>query len=184
MGTELGGNTAGIGRTVIGAGFGDVWWWHGAAVVLWWRVLGLLRDPSDVASPQNLAQILKHFSELMETPVKLSNNYQSISPDTQSSPEPPELILPHTHGGSLLLQGPDGAPCLPPGQDHDTPLPRDMPTHLYRAGLPELALKGQFGFFRGTMTFKNLGPEANRILAFFWPFSNVQHTSCCYLKYY
>ncbi|XP_050713614.1 ral GTPase-activating protein subunit alpha-2-like isoform X1 [Eriocheir sinensis] len=93
------------GRTVIGAGFGDVWWWHGAAVVLWWRVLGLLRDPSDVASPQNLAQILKHFSELMETPVKLSNNYQSISPDTQSSPEPPELILPHTHGGSLLLQG-------------------------------------------------------------------------------
>ncbi|XP_050713733.1 uncharacterized protein LOC126996865 [Eriocheir sinensis] len=58
------------GRTVIGAGFGDVWWWHGAAVVLWWRVLGLLRGPSDVASPQNLAQILKHFSELMETPVK------------------------------------------------------------------------------------------------------------------
>ncbi|XP_050713744.1 uncharacterized protein LOC126996870 [Eriocheir sinensis] len=41
----------------------------------------------------------------METPVKLRNNYQSISLDTQSSPEPPELILPHTHGGSLLLQG-------------------------------------------------------------------------------
>ena len=39
-------------------------------------------------------------------------------------------------------------------------------------GLPDLALKGQFGLFRGTLAFENLGLEATHISAF----STVQHS--------
>ncbi|XP_050695146.1 uncharacterized protein LOC126984889 [Eriocheir sinensis] len=78
----------------------------------------------------------------METPVKLRNNYQSISLDTQSSPEPPELILPHTHGGSLLLQDHDVAfsdhlvvPRLPACNDTHPP-EAWRPHGTHRKGLP------------------------------------------------
>lgn len=46
-------------------------WLPDVAVVLWRRVLGLLGDPNDVASPQIHAQIFKYLTELMETLVKV-----------------------------------------------------------------------------------------------------------------
>lgn len=46
-------------------------WLPDVAVVLWRRVLGLLGDPNDVASPQIHAQIFKYLSELTETLVKV-----------------------------------------------------------------------------------------------------------------
>ena len=46
-------------------------WLPDVAVVLWRRLLGLLGDPNDVASPQIHAQIFKYLSDLTETLVKV-----------------------------------------------------------------------------------------------------------------
>lgn len=46
-------------------------WLPDVAVVLWRRVLGLLGDPNDVASPLIHAQIFKYLSELTDTLVKV-----------------------------------------------------------------------------------------------------------------
>lgn len=50
-------------------------WLPDVAVVLWRRVLGLLGDPNDVASPLIHAQIFKYLSELMDTLVKVRNTF-------------------------------------------------------------------------------------------------------------
>ncbi|XP_050708752.1 ral GTPase-activating protein subunit alpha-2-like isoform X3 [Eriocheir sinensis] len=153
MQIELGGDTTSIDtlegglsseqRSVMSGGTVRGWL-PDVAVVLWRRVLGLLGDPNDVASPQIHAQIFKYLSELTETLVKLRNN-QSISLDNQSSPEPPELIPPLTLVAPWCFR----ALTLPPAyrrgkttayrllcvmmvRHHDIPLPRDMLTHFYR----------------------------------------------------
>ncbi|KAK3890821.1 hypothetical protein Pcinc_005247 [Petrolisthes cinctipes] len=102
MQIELGGDTTSIDtlegglsseqRSVMSGG-AVRGWLPDVAVVLWRRVLGLLGDPNQVASPAIHAQIFKYLSDLTDTLVKLRNN-QSISVDNQSSPEPPELIPP------------------------------------------------------------------------------------------
>lgn len=153
MQIELGGDTASIDtlegglsseqRSVMSGGTVRGWL-PDVAVVLWRRVLGLLGDPNDVASPLIHAQIFKYLSELTDTLVKLRNN-QSISVDNQSSPEPPELIPP------ILLVAPwcFRALTLPPPfhrgktlayrllcvmmvRKHDIPPPKDILTHFYR----------------------------------------------------
>ncbi|XP_068249956.1 ral GTPase-activating protein subunit alpha-2 isoform X1 [Palaemon carinicauda] len=153
MQIELGGDTASIDtlegglsseqRSVMSGGTVRGWL-PDVAVVLWRRVLGLLGDPNDVASPNTHAQIFKYLSELTETLVKLRNN-QSISLDNQSSPEPPELIPP------LLLVAPwcfkaltlpsqfhRGKTsayrllCMMMVRQHDIQPPKDILTQFYR----------------------------------------------------
>lgn len=50
-------------------------WLPDVAVVLWRRVLGLLGDPNDVASPLIHAQIFKYLSELTDTLVKVRYSF-------------------------------------------------------------------------------------------------------------
>ena len=54
-------------------------WLPDVAVVLWRRLLGLLGDPNDVASPQIHAQIFKYLSDLTETLVKVQQLYLFLS---------------------------------------------------------------------------------------------------------
>ncbi|XP_071516520.1 ral GTPase-activating protein subunit alpha-2 isoform X1 [Panulirus ornatus] len=153
MQIELGGDTTSIDtlegglssdqRSVMSGGTVRGWL-PDVAVVLWRRVLGLLGDPNDVASPLIHAQIFKYLSELMDTLVKLRNN-QSITIDNQSSPEPPELIPPLTlvapwcfralmlptpfHRGRTLAYR---LLCMMIVRRHDIQPPRDILTHFYR----------------------------------------------------
>ncbi|MPC07518.1 Ral GTPase-activating protein subunit alpha-2 [Portunus trituberculatus] len=153
MQIELGGDTTSIDtlegglsseqRSVMSGGTVRGWL-PDVAVVLWRRLLGLLGDPNDVASPQIHAQIFKYLSDLTETLVKLRNN-QSISLDNQSSPEPPELIPPLTLVASWCFRALTLPPafrrgktmayrllCIMMVRRHDIAPPRDMITHFYR----------------------------------------------------
>ncbi|XP_063845540.1 ral GTPase-activating protein subunit alpha-2-like isoform X2 [Scylla paramamosain] len=153
MQIELGGDTTSIDtlegglsseqRSVMSGGTVRGWL-PDVAVVLWRRLLGLLGDPNDVASPQIHAQIFKYLSDLTETLVKLRNN-QSISLDNQSSPEPPELIPPLTLVAPWCFRALTLPPafrrgktmayrllCIMMVRRHDIAPPRDMITHFYR----------------------------------------------------
>ncbi|XP_076041404.1 ral GTPase-activating protein subunit alpha-2 isoform X2 [Oratosquilla oratoria] len=153
MQIDLGGDTASIDtlegglssdqRSVMSGGTVRGWL-PDVAVVLWRRVLGLLGDPNDVASPLIHAQIFKYLADLTETLVKLRNN-QSITVDNQSSPEPPELIPPVSLVASWCFRALSLPPqyhrgktlayrlmCVMMVRRHDVAPNRDSLTHFYR----------------------------------------------------
>ncbi|KAK9694345.1 Rap/ran-GAP [Popillia japonica] len=70
-------------------------WLPDVAVILWRRMLGSLGDVNQISDPKLHAQVFEYLVKLTDTLIKIKLN-QGVSPDNQSTPQPPELVPPLT----------------------------------------------------------------------------------------
>ncbi|XP_065691763.2 ral GTPase-activating protein subunit alpha-2 isoform X1 [Patagioenas fasciata] len=75
------------------AGGSLVGWHPDSAAVLWRRVLGILGDVNNIASPKIHAKVFGYLYDLWYKLAKIRDNL-AISVDNQSTPSPPALIPP------------------------------------------------------------------------------------------
>nr|XP_021136106.1 ral GTPase-activating protein subunit alpha-2 [Columba livia] len=75
------------------AGGSLVGWHPDSAAVLWRRVLGILGDVNNIASPKIHAKVFSYLYDLWYKLAKIRDNL-AISVDNQSTPSPPALIPP------------------------------------------------------------------------------------------
>ncbi|XP_065489145.1 ral GTPase-activating protein subunit alpha-2 isoform X2 [Caloenas nicobarica] len=75
------------------AGGSLIGWHPDSAAVLWRRVLGILGDVNNIASPKIHAKVFGYLYELWYKLAKIRDNL-AISVDNQSTPSPPALIPP------------------------------------------------------------------------------------------